>query len=145
MSLTDFGSVSSQIGGGTIGQNAQRNFRNEMDMAGVGLQTMAAEKARGFQRKALIETAEFGQAPVPTGGGINPILGGATKALEALKGIGGLFGQNSGGGFGSQGAYGIGQAATSGFDLGGSIFSSGALESASSGAFDIGSAAGSFF
>ena len=144
MSLTDFGSVSSQIGGGTIGQNAQRNFRNEMDMAGVGLQTIAAEKARGFQREALIETAKLGQAPVPTGGGINGALGGAT---QALKGIGNLFGQNSGGGFGSQGAYGIGQAATSGFDLGGSIFSSGALESASAGAFDIGigSAAGSFF
>ncbi len=142
MALTDFGSVSSQIGGGTVGQNSQRNFRNEMDMAGVGLQAMASEKAREFQRKALIETAELGQAPVPTGGGINGALGGAA---QALKGIGGLFGQGSGGGFASQGAYGIGQAATSGFDLGSSIFSSGALESASSGAFDIGSAAGSFF
>lgn len=142
MSLTDFGSVSSQIGGGTVGQNAQRNFTNGMQMAGAGLQVMASEKAKEFQRKALIETAELGQAPVPTGGSINGALGGAT---QALKGISGLFGQGSGGGFSSQGAYGIGQAATSGFDLGSSIFSSGALESASSGAFDIGAAAGSFF
>lgn len=142
MSLTDFGSVSSQIGGGTIGQNSQRNFRNEMEMGSKGLQSAAFLKAEEFRNKTKIEKAKMGVAPTTTGVG-GSALGSAASALKGLTGL--LGGQGSsgfGGDFASQGAFGIGEAAATGFDTS-SIFSSGALDSVSSGAFDIGSVAGS--
>ena len=86
MALTDYGAVSSQIGGGTVGQNSMRNFTDEMNMGSQSLMAMAKSKANKFQADALVEIAENGGTPAPTGG-----ADWAGVAGSALKGVSGLF------------------------------------------------------
>ena len=136
MALTDYRAVSSQIGGGTVGQNSMRNFTDEMNMGSQSLMAMARSKANKFQADALVEIAENGGTPAPTGG-----TDWAGVAGSALKGVSGLFGQSGGGAGMGTGTYdfgtgvGVGDLGISGdygagaFDLGGGLFSSGALDS----------------
>lgn len=122
MPITDYGTVGSQIGGGTIGQNSMRNFSDEMNMASNGLQNVAKRKANQFQNEAMKEMAKYGAAPSGGGNNIGSIANGASSLLKALGGLGG--GGSSIGGGGSSWSMG-----SSGFDLSGDIFSAGALDS----------------
>ena len=147
MAITDYGAVSSQIGGGTVGKNSMRNFDSGMSMARSGLATYAKSKATEWQKEALLETAKYGQAPTSGSGNIASGIG---SALQGLKGLAGAFGgnnnNNNGGGGGSwmgTGPYGsfgdtsgyntsfdIGGGFNAGaFDTGGGIFSDSAMDS----------------
>lgn len=143
MAITDYGAVSSQIGGGTVGKNSMRNFTSEMDMSRNGLASVAKRKANAFQNEAIRETAKQGQAPASGGNW-------AAGVGQALSGLKGLMGQSGNNGYNSN-AYGGGNSSwydgsglgfdtsiggygdtmvNTGFDLsGGSIFSDAAMDS----------------
>jgi hypothetical protein len=113
-----------------------RNFTDEMNMGSTGLMAMAKSKANKFQADALVEIAENGGTPAPTGG-----TDWAGVAGSALKGFSGLFDQNGGGAGMGTGNYGfdvgvgIGDLGVSGdygagsWDLSSGLFSDGALDS----------------
>ena len=121
--LTDFGSVASTEGYGTVGSNSMRNFDQGMQFAGQALGDFAQAHLGKIERENSEKIAKLRAENISSGGG-GAGVGAVGQALSGLKGIvGGMRGMAAppAGNFASPDGYGTNAdlGFGGGFDVGG--------------------------